>query len=439
MPDQVSLKPLPQPPDLEDNNGSIRVRFTYAGKRRTIGLGGRWNDPLSMKSGQKVADEIYADTHRESFDFTHLKYKGFIDREQLRKQEEKDRDRKRRDIERAQEEFSRDNKPAPDPSDYFKKQKKRHERELEHLRKLEEEQQNRENPPFLPLWDEWLNTLDLPVRTKEKHYDAIRRMAEKAGNPRLRELSWFVDAQLYYSTFNQRRSYLVRFYSWLLEEKAIDAQFKLKSRSQAHEENLKEEEVPFTKGELRAIINAFRTDQFCPKKSAFKHSHYADYVEFCILTASRPQEAIGLRWKDVDFTHHRLIIPTALARQDKGPRKRKELKAGNIKVLPLKSRLLELLSIRKPEDPHPESLVFPGTKGKPIDDTNFRDRQWIPVLNGLKIEYRRFYNIRHSVLTLVVKETGNLMEAAKLAGHRNLKMVTERYGHLIGDTQTFEL
>lgn len=31
------------------------------------------------------------------------------------------------------------------------------------------------------------------------------------------------------------------------------------------------------------------------------------------------------------------------------------------------------------------------------------------------------------------------MEAAKLAGHKNLRMVQERYGHLVGDTQAFEL
>ncbi|BAS57745.1 phage integrase family protein [Leptolyngbya boryana NIES-2135] len=433
MPSAKSFKPI-------DNNGSIAVRFTYPkGQRRTIPLGGRYGDPESMNLAQKVCDRIYRDIVAGEFDFTETRYRNVIERTQAdrRKREELDRLKQVRDEEskRLAQEAEKSRRSEKEPSSW-EKSIKRLEGINAAIERDRKQKQEKENPHFLPLWDEWVKSLELPARTKEKHYDAIRRMAEKSGNPRLTELEWFTKAELKHTTFNQRRSYLVKFERWVLESRGINPKFNLKSRKA---EEFEEDEEPFTREEMKAILDAFRKDSFCPKKSAFKHSHYADYVEFCILTASRPQEAIGLRWKDIDFAHHRLIISTVLARQDKGARKRKELKAGNIKVLPLKGRLLEILETRKPENVEPESLVFPGTKGKPIDDTNFRDRQWIPILNGLKIEYRRFYNIRHSVLTAVVKETGNLMEAAKLAGHKNLRMVQERYGHLVGDTQAFEL
>ncbi len=435
-----------------DNNGAIRIRFTYNGKPYKFNIKGlKWEEEKDRVEANRIASVIESDCEHDNLDEYLIKYghqptfsatevrvafqKGFY-RLIFKHKSKSYNINAGQSLDKAERLAHQINEECKsgifNPDSYTKPS----EASIQENRRIEQARIDKENPYLLPLWDEWVSTLGLPARTKEKHYDAIRRMAEKAGKPRLSELTWLTEAGLKHTTFNQRRSYLVKFEGWLLEEKGIDAKFRLKSRKA---EEFEEEANPFTREEMKAIVNAFRNNSFCPNKSAFKRSHYADYVEFCILTASRPQEAIGLRWKDVDFTHDRLIISTVLARQDRGARKRKELKAGNIKVLPLKGRLLEILKTKKPDDATDEDLVFPSTNGKAIDDTNFRDRHWIPVLNGLKIEYRRFYNIRHSVLTAVVKETGNLMEAAKLAGHKNLRMVQERYGHLVGDTKAFEL
>ncbi len=56
---------------------------------------------------------------------------------------------------------------------------------------------------------------------------------------------------------------------------------------------------PFTVAEREAIIEALRANTFCNKHSAFKHDHYAGYVEFLFLTGCRPSEAIALQWKNV--------------------------------------------------------------------------------------------------------------------------------------------
>lgn len=52
---------------------------------------------------------------------------------------------------------------------------------------------------------------------------------------------------------------------------------------------------PFTVAEREAIIEALRANTFCNKHSAFKHEHYAGYVEFLFLTGCRPSEAILLQ------------------------------------------------------------------------------------------------------------------------------------------------
>jgi integrase len=46
---------------------------------------------------------------------------------------------------------------------------------------------------------------------------------------------------------------------------------------------------PFTREEIGAIIQAFRSDRY--------YHYYADYVEFLLGTGCRTGEAIGLRWK----------------------------------------------------------------------------------------------------------------------------------------------
>ncbi|HEY9617695.1 MAG TPA: hypothetical protein V6C64_12675 [Microcoleaceae cyanobacterium] len=54
----------------------------------------------------------------------------------------------------------------------------------------------------------------------------------------------------------------------------------------------KERPKPFTQEECRLILQGFRDNP--------KYSHYADYVEFMLLSGCRPAEAIGLRWRHIN-------------------------------------------------------------------------------------------------------------------------------------------
>jgi integrase len=62
--------------------------------------------------------------------------------------------------------------------------------------------------------------------------------------------------------------------------------------------------------------------------------------------------------------------------------------------------------------------VFPSPKNKPIDINNFRNRTWSTVLKGLKIEYRKLYQTRHTFITYAL-ETGKLdaKDVARLVGN----------------------
>ncbi|MDJ1172908.1 tyrosine-type recombinase/integrase [Roseofilum capinflatum] len=52
--------------------------------------------------------------------------------------------------------------------------------------------------------------------------------------------------------------------------------------------------------EVAAILEALKSDKYCPHKSAYSHSNYYRFVEFLVLTGCRPGEAIALTWGDIE-------------------------------------------------------------------------------------------------------------------------------------------
>jgi integrase len=76
-------------------------------------------------------------------------------------------------------------------------------------------------------------------------------------------------------------------------------------------------------------------------------------LEFTILTAARSGEAIGARWSEIDLTARTWMIPA------------ERMKAGQLHVVPLSDRVLELLSML----PRSSDLVFEGARvSRPICD-----------------------------------------------------------------------
>lgn len=175
---------------------------------------------------------------------------------------------------------------------------------------------------------------------------------------------------------------------------------------------------PFSLEERDAILAALRTNQFCPAKSAYKHSYYADLVEFLFSTGCRPSEAVVLQWKHVTGSYDQILFEQALIRTDAGKKVRKGLKTQEKRRFPCNQKLKALLRSIKPVNVSPEDLIFPSPKGKFTDMNNFRTRIWKDVLAGLGIEYRKPYQTRHTFITHAL-ETGKLdaKDVARLVGN----------------------
>ncbi len=93
---------------------------------------------------------------------------------------------------------------------------------------------------------------------------------------------------------------------------------------------------PFSREEINAIIQAFRTNQY--------YCHYADYVEFLFGTGCRTAEAIGLQWKHLNHNCSSVWIGESLTRGV-----RKATKTNRDRTVTLTPKLQQMLLARRTE------------------------------------------------------------------------------------------
>ncbi len=168
----------------------------------------------------------------------------------------------------------------------------------------------------------------------------------------------------------------------------------------------------FEKHEIEHILAAFSSNEFVSKFSVFPHSHYRGYVEFLALTGFRPEEAIALTWSDIK--NDRIIVSRAYSQGIL-----KETKTYEARTFPVNAQLDKLLKSL----PRTQNLMFPSPEGGYINQHNFGERYWKPIVKKLvaagKIsEYLPTYNLRHSWITRMLRSDLDIATVAKLAGNK---------------------
>ena len=156
--------------------------------------------------------------------------------------------------------------------------------------------------------------------------------------------------------------------------------------------------------------------------------HARPLVMFDLLTGLRKGNLTGLRWEDISFDLARAVLV------QKGARRH---------TVPLVPNALTLLAWLEPEPekrtghvfvygrpmvacrcPHCSSHFF---RGKQIRD--FR-RSFKTAARAAGVPDARIHDMRHTVASWVLTESGDLRLTGELLGHRNLQ-TTMRYAHLL--------
>jgi integrase len=161
--------------------------------------------------------------------------------------------------------------------------------------------------------------------------------------------------------------------------------------------------------------------------------HYPEqvrsYFEFQFFTGLRPEEAIALRWGDVDWSHRTVRVERA--KTFKGTVK--AIKTHSARDVELNSRALAALKRMQPLTKMKREDVFenPVTDEPWHDDRSQRDHYWKPSLTRAKVRYRTAYNTRHTYATMCLMSDCNPAWVSRQLGHKNAKMLFTVYAKWI--------
>jgi integrase len=167
---------------------------------------------------------------------------------------------------------------------------------------------------------------------------------------------------------------------------------------------------PFSLEERDRIIQAFKENRY--------YKYYAPLIEFLFITGCRPSEAVALQWKHIvlDFTIIR--FEQAVVVSQSGLTCKSGLKTQKKRIFPINNRLAGLFKSIQPVNASGETKVFLSPEDKWIDVHNVSKRAWKAVLETLDgVEYRKFYQTRHTFITMALKNGVDVKDVATMVGN----------------------
>ncbi len=156
---------------------------------------------------------------------------------------------------------------------------------------------------------------------------------------------------------------------------------------------------------------------------------YLAYL-FALETGVRANELWGLKIKDLPESGTKIKI----SRQALGGSRFSPTKGKDSRFVPYSSGLKdEIIYLLKDEliDQTPERTLFVNYALTCIDHNNFRNRVFDADLKQSGLRPIRFHDLRHTAISMWVRNGINLPTVQKMAGHKDLK-TTMRYVHVLG-------
>lgn len=195
----------------------------------------------------------------------------------------------------------------------------------------------------------------------------------------------------------------------------------------------KGEPDPFTLEEANTIIAELYATTHWPS------SIYAAFFEFAFFTGMRPQEIIALRWDAVDKTKRQVHVCRAIAQgviKERTKTKKNRYVLLNDRALHALEFAEQYAQRRKEGSGSIKDFpyVFPPSKMSPhIRQTSDLHKQWGPVLEKLHVRYRPPYNCRHTYATICIMSGMNPAFIAQQLGH-SVQMLLSTYARWLNSS-----
>ena len=154
---------------------------------------------------------------------------------------------------------------------------------------------------------------------------------------------------------------------------------------------------------------------------------YKDYFTTRFLTGMRTGEVHGLKWKYVDFDLHIIRVrETFVLGEDEYTKT-----DGSQRDIQMSQPVFEALQRQQAVTGKNSEYVFCNQAGQPLDNKNFSDRVWYPLLRHLGLEKRRPYQMRHTAATLWLASGEAPEWIARQLGHTSTEMLFRVYSRYV--------
>jgi integrase len=180
---------------------------------------------------------------------------------------------------------------------------------------------------------------------------------------------------------------------------------------------------------------------------AAAQDRWAVLFAFALTTGMRPEEYLGLQWKDIDLQTGIVTVQRALIWQSKVGWYFSEPKtARSRRSIPLARYIVEALvghRRRQAEERlkagaayQNHDLVFATGEGTPILRRNLVRRHFKPILKMAGLDQSiRLYDLRHSCATLLLSENVNPKVVSERLGHASITITMDTYSHVLPSMQ----
>lgn len=181
-------------------------------------------------------------------------------------------------------------------------------------------------------------------------------------------------------------------------------------------------------------------------EAAQNTKHFALY-RLVVETGLRPEEYLGLQWKDIDVERGVISIQRAVIEGRKGGFYFDEPKTnGSRRSIPISQDLIAELKKHRRAQLEEKlklgsvyrnlDLVFASEIGTPLQQKNMRDRHFKPLLKkaGLPDDVR-VYDLRHTTATMLLSEGVNPKIVSERLGHASIVLTLDTYSHVLPTMQ----
>jgi integrase len=171
---------------------------------------------------------------------------------------------------------------------------------------------------------------------------------------------------------------------------------------------------PFSLDQVQLILATVRPD-------------WRDYFTLRFLTGLRTGEAHGLKWKYVDFERRLILIrETFVLGEDEYTKT-----DSSQRDIQMSQPVYEALRRQQAATAALGEYVFCTREGTPLDNKNFSDRVWYPLLRHLGFAPRRPYQMRHTAATLWLASGEAPEWVARQLGHASTQMLFQVYSRYV--------